>query len=205
MKLNNVTDMEIKFNIHVISHKIYSSSQPNIVFLEAVDLAYKVVKKNFSFDLAELQHIQLSKNIESIWVSKNNSCKFGSLLVYLFFCVQKLFPSKGNIVQEKDTLVLYQINEFIDEMGENFEGIMDAYFEKFKGRMHSMFRIPKQLVDDYEQNICFLVGCDKVHIQVVRPRIAWVKPLEYEVNIDETRDIIEDLINELVDPKDTYF
>ena len=54
MKLKNVTNMKIEFNFHVISHKNYSSSQPNNVFLEAVDLANNVVKKNMSFDLAEL-------------------------------------------------------------------------------------------------------------------------------------------------------
>ena len=53
------------------------------------------------------------------------------------------------------------------------------------------------MVDDYEQDICFLVNCDRVHIQAVKPRIAWVKNLAYKVNIDETRDIIEALINEL--------
>ena len=43
MKLNSVSDMEIKFVIHVIAHKIYSSSRLNSVPCEAVDLAYKVV------------------------------------------------------------------------------------------------------------------------------------------------------------------
>lgn len=33
----------------------------------------------------------------------------------------------------------------------------------------------------------------------------WVKPLGYEVNIDETKDIIESLVNEPIDPKATYF
>ena len=33
----------------------------------------------------------------------------------------------------------------------------------------------------------------------------WVKPLGYEVNIDEIRNIIKSLVNELVDPKATYF
>ena len=50
-----------------------------------------------------------------------------------------------------------------------------------------------------------MVDSDKVYIQVVRPRIAWVKPLGYEVNIDETKDIIEALINEPIDPKAPYF
>ena len=46
-----------------------------------------------------------------------------------------------------------------------------------------------------------MVDCDKVYIQAVRPKVAWVKPLPYEVIIDETRDIIEALVNEPVDPK----
>ena len=50
-----------------------------------------------------------------------------------------------------------------------------------------------------------MVDSDKVYIQAVRPRVAWVKPLGYEVNIDETKDIIEALVNDLVDPKATYF
>lgn len=61
------------------------------------------------------------------------------------------------------------------------------------------------MVDDYEWNICFLVDFDRVHIQAFRLRIAWVKPLAYEVIIDDTRDIIESLINEPMDTKDKYF
>ena len=33
----------------------------------------------------------------------------------------------------------------------------------------------------------------------------WVKPLQYEVNINETKDIIEALVNEPIDPKSPYF
>ena len=44
-----------------------------------------------------------------------------------------------------------------------------------------------------------------VYIQAVRPRIVWAKPLGYEVNIDETKDIIEALLNEPIDKKATYF
>ena len=57
MKLNNVTDMEIKFSIDVIINKIYNSSHPNSMPCEVVDLAYKVVKKNLSFELSKLHHI----------------------------------------------------------------------------------------------------------------------------------------------------
>lgn len=89
----------------------------------------------------------------------------------------------------------------IVEMGENYVSIMDNYFDAFKDKMNNRFKIPKKLVDDYKDDVCFMVDSDKVYIQAVRPRIVWVKPLGYEVNIDETKDIIEALINELVDPK----
>lgn len=35
--------------------------------------------------------------------------------------------------------------------------------------------------------------------------MAWVKRLEYEVNIDDTKDIIEALLNDPMDPKAPYF
>ena len=54
MKLNGVTNMEMMFSIHVIAHKMYSNSRQNSIPCEAVDLAYNVMKKNLSFDLAEL-------------------------------------------------------------------------------------------------------------------------------------------------------
>ena len=35
--------------------------------------------------------------------------------------------------------------------------------------------------------------------------MVWIKTLGYELNIDETKSIIEALINESVDPKTPYF
>ena len=139
LKLNTVADAELRFGIHVIAHKIYSSSCPNSVPCEAVDLAYKVVKKNVEFDLSKLLLSQFNKNMESIRTSKNNPCKFGSLLICLFFYIQKSFPSKGSVVWGKDIPVLYQINEFIAELGEKFDSVLDNYFEDFKERMNNRF------------------------------------------------------------------
>ena len=101
--------------------------------------------------------------------------------------------------------MLYQINEHIVEMGENYNSIMENYFDVFKENMNNRFRIPNKLVEDYKDDVCFMVDSDKVYIQAVRPRIAWVKRLGYEVNIDETKDIIEAIVNEPVDPKLGYF
>ena len=54
MKFSSVIDVELKFEIHVIAHKIHSSSHQNSVSCEAIDLAYKVVKNNLSYDLVDL-------------------------------------------------------------------------------------------------------------------------------------------------------
>ena len=105
----------------------------------------------------------------------------------------------------KDVLTLYQINEYIAEMDENFDSIMDCYFETFKEKINNRFIILEKLVSDYHDDVCFMVDCDNVYIQAIKPRIVWVKPLGYDVNIDETKDVIEALINELVNPKVAYF
>ena len=142
----------LKFSIHVISHKIYSSRRLNSVSCEAIDLAYKVVKNNLSIDLAELLLNQFNTDMERIRTSKKNPCKFGSLLTCLFFYVQKLFPSKGTIIWRKDVTILYQINEYIVEMGENYTSIMDNYFDAFNKKINNRFQIPKKLVEDYKDD-----------------------------------------------------
>ncbi|GLJ16550.1 hypothetical protein SUGI_0283180 [Cryptomeria japonica] len=43
------------------------------------------------------------------------------------------------------------------------------------------------------------------NFQAAIPRVAWVKPLPYEINIDEARDIIEALINEPAIPNTPAF
>lgn len=54
----------------------------------AVDVAWKIVKKDHSYDLADLQLKRLAKNLESIRKAKNSMCKFSSLLVSILFYVQ---------------------------------------------------------------------------------------------------------------------
>ena len=81
---------------------------------------------------------------------------------------------------------------------------MNNYFEVFKEKMNNKFRIPPKLVEDYKDDICFMVDSDRVYIQAVRPQVVWVKPLPYEVNFDEIKDINEALINEPIDPKAQY-
>ena len=50
--------------------------------------------------------------------------------------------------------------EFIAEMGENFDSIMDNYFDFFKEKMNNRFWIPPKLVEDYKDDASFMVDSD---------------------------------------------
>ena len=164
IKITGIIDMELKFGFYVVSERIYSSNHLNSVSCEAENLALKIVKNNMAFNLAKLLLNQFNKNMESIRGSKNNLCNFGSLITFLFFFVKKFFPSKGTIVWRKDVPVLHQSNEYIAKMGEIFDSIMDNYFNSFKENMNNRYRIPKKLVEEYNDDICFMVDCDRIYI-----------------------------------------
>ena len=85
-------------------------------------------------------------------------------------------------------------------MGENFETIMEGYFEDLKKKkMKNKFKISKSVVDKYYDHICFLVDADYTYGEVVIPRVAWPRPLYYEVNIDEVLVTITTLIDKEID------
>ena len=97
MTIDTVKDPLLDFSMKVISHKFYQSSRLNSVPCIAVDLAYKLVKKDHTYDLAELMLQQINENLRAIRKSKGAQCKFGSILVCIFFYVMKEFPSFGKV------------------------------------------------------------------------------------------------------------
>ena len=66
MKISSVTNMELKFSIHIISQKICNLRRLNTMYCEAVDSAYKVVENNLSINLIESLFNQFNKNMERI-------------------------------------------------------------------------------------------------------------------------------------------
>ena len=54
MKIDTITEPPLDFTIRVISHKFYQLSRLNGVPCIAVDVSYKLVKKDHTYDLAEL-------------------------------------------------------------------------------------------------------------------------------------------------------
>ena len=69
-------------------------------------------------------------------------------------------------------------------MGHNFEAQITSYFEDFKKSTKQRMRIPVSLVEQHVNDICFLVDIDYTYIQVVIPRVRWLKPLGYELDVD---------------------
>ena len=49
-------------------------------------------------------------------------------------------------------------------MGENFVSIIDNYFEVFKENMNNRFSISNKLVEDYKDDVFFMVDSDRVYI-----------------------------------------
>ena len=66
-------------------------------------------------------------------------------------------------------------------------------------------RIHVSLVEKHVQDICFLVDIDCTYIQVVVPRIRWLRPLPYEIDVDEASVAIITLLAEDFDKEAKHF
>ena len=75
------------------------------------------------------------ENLGAIRKTKNAQCKFGSILICIFFYVRNIFPSFGMVGWNTNRLVVVQIGEYIEQLGENFESLKTSYFEDFKKLM----------------------------------------------------------------------
>ena len=89
MTIDTITNPLINFVVRVISHKFYQSSRLNSVPYIVVDVGYKIVKKDHTYDLAELQLQQLMENLGAIRKIKSAQCKFGSILICILYFMCK--------------------------------------------------------------------------------------------------------------------
>ena len=56
MAIDKITEPLLDFSMRIISHKFYQSSRSNRVPCIVVDVAYKLVKKDHTYDLVELMY-----------------------------------------------------------------------------------------------------------------------------------------------------
>ena len=71
---------------------------------------------------------------------------------------------------------------------------MTSYFEDFKKSMKQRLSILFLLVEKHVNDICFLVDIDFTYIQAAIPRVRWLRPLGYEINVDEASATITALL-----------
>ena len=113
------------------------------------------------------------ENLGAIRKTKSAQCKFGSILICIFFYVQKMFPSFGTMGWKINRSVAVQIGEYIEQLGDNFESLMTSYFEDFKKSMKKRLRVPISLVEKHYDDFCFLVDVDYTFVQAATPRVRW--------------------------------
>ena len=137
--------------------------------------------------------------------TKGAQCKYGAILVCIFFYVQREFPTFGKLNWKSNRLGIEKINDLIEQFGNNFDSILSSYFEEFKKVMKGRMRIPVSLVEKYVQDICFLVDEDYTYIQDIVPRVRWLRPLPYEIDIDDALAAITTLLAKELDKGAPYF
>ena len=82
---------------------------------------------------------------------------------------------------------------------------MIGYFEDFKQSMKKKLRIPVSVVQKHYDDVCFLVDIDHTYVQETIPRVRWLRPLGYEINVDEAFVEITSLLAEEVDKEAKAF
>ena len=76
------------------------------------------------------------ENLGAIRRTKGAQCKFSSIFVCILFYIKNAFPTFGKIGWKTNRSIAIQINEYIEQLGDNFESIMTSYFEDFKKSMN---------------------------------------------------------------------
>lgn len=84
-------------------------------------------------------------------------------------------------------------------MGDNFDAQMTSDFEDFEQSMKQRMWIPISLTEQYVKDIFFLVDIDYTYIQAVIARVRWLRPLGYELDVDQASATITILLAEEFD------
>ena len=71
--------------------------------------------------------------------------------------------------------------------------------------MKQRMRIPVSLVEKHLKDIFFLVDIDYTYIQAIIPRFRWLRPLGYELDVDQASKNITTLLAEETDKTENNF
>lgn len=103
--------------------------------------------------------------------------------------------------------MVVQIKEALQGLGDSQaqKVILWGYFKSFQGMMQIKEMIPKEIVEKYEDTICFMVEIDQSMMEVVESRIVWIMPMGYEVDANTLDMYAQHILSKLVDEKEERF
>lgn len=111
MIVNSIKNDLVKYACMVIGYQTLSASKINSISAAMVNVTYRMIKEDASFDLCTDMQRQLLLNLKSIKQDNALRFKFGQLLVGLFFYFQGYFLGVGEIQWSADQPVTEQIKE----------------------------------------------------------------------------------------------
>lgn len=71
--------------------------------------------------------------------------------------------------------------------------------------MHDRERIPKTIVEKYQDTIVFMVDIDQCLMETIEPSTIWIMPMGYEVDEKILEPHAQHLLRKLVDPLQERF
>ena len=71
--------------------------------------------------------------------------------------------------------------------------------------MKKRLRILVSLVEKHYDDVCFLVDVDYTFVQEATPRVRWLRPIGYEINVDEASTTITSLFAKDIDKEAKAF
>ena len=69
-------------------------------------------------------------------------------------------------------------------------------------------RIPNLVIENYYDDICFMVDANFIYAHAILTRVAWIRSMQYDINVDEVTIVVIALLFEEIDmnvePFSTY-
>lgn len=142
-----------------------------------------MLKNDMRYDLCIVLLNELIRNLNKIKQDKKHTFKYVTLLIFLALYLLNEIPSvKGMVQWAYDRPVAMKIKEGLWGIGDAKMRISSlwGYFKSFQAAMKNRKRIPKEIVEKYEQTIFFMVDKDQYLIEFMDLRIVWIIPMGYE-------------------------
>lgn len=183
MTISDIIEHDVIFASMVTGYKVYQSSPNNSVSGTTIYVAYQILKEDKLYDPCEVLQSEILRNIKKIKQDKKHVFKFDTLIICLYFYSMNEILGVGKVQWTYDMLVDVQIKETLKSLGNSQaqKGILWGYFKTFQSMMQNRERIPKEIVEKYQDTIHFMVETGQCLMEFVELRTSWIMPMGYEV------------------------